>query len=81
MQENDTGSFDDCTPYVNKLAQLIQHNKLKSLTVVHMEVPCCSGLLRIADAAIAKSGVKLDYEDITISLDGQIKNRSKVACK
>jgi hypothetical protein len=73
--------LDDCTPYVDKLAQLIQHNNLKSLTVVHMEVPCCSGLLRIADAAIAKSGVKLDYEDITISLDGKIKNRSKVACK
>jgi NAD-dependent dihydropyrimidine dehydrogenase PreA subunit len=72
--------LDDCTPYVDKLAQIIQHNNLKSLTVVHMEVPCCSGLLRIADAAIAKSGAKLDYEDITISLDGQIKSRSKVAC-
>jgi NAD-dependent dihydropyrimidine dehydrogenase PreA subunit len=73
--------LDDCTPYVDKLAQIIQHNNLKSLTVVHMEVPCCSGLLRIADAAIAKSGVKLDYEDITISLDGQIKNRTIVTCK
>jgi Pyruvate/2-oxoacid:ferredoxin oxidoreductase delta subunit len=70
--------LDDCTPYVDKLAQIIQHNNLKSLTVVHMEVPCCSGLLRIADAAIAKSGIKLDYEDITISLDGQIKSRSNV---
>jgi Pyruvate/2-oxoacid:ferredoxin oxidoreductase delta subunit len=69
--------LDDCSPYVDKLAQIIQHNNLKSLTVVHMEVPCCSGLLRIADAAIALSGVKLDYEDITISLQGEIKNRTK----
>lgn len=72
--------LDDCSPYVDKLAQIIQHNNLKSLTVVHMEVPCCSGLLRIADAAIALSGVKLDYEDVTISLDGQIKNRVVVHC-
>jgi hypothetical protein len=43
-----------------------------------MEVPCCSGLLRIADAAIAKSGVKLGYEDITISLDGRVKSRIKL---
>jgi Pyruvate/2-oxoacid:ferredoxin oxidoreductase delta subunit len=73
--------LDDCTPYVDKLALIIQHNNLRSLTVVHMEVPCCSGLLRTADAAIAKSGIKLDYEDITISLDGKIKNRSNVTCK
>ena len=73
--------LDDCSPYVDKLAQIIQHNNLKSLTVVHMEVPCCSGLLRIADAAIALSGVKLDYEDITISLQGQIKNRTMVGCE
>lgn len=72
--------LDDCSPYADKLAQIIQHNNLKSLTVVHMEVPCCSGLLRIADAAIQKAGVKMDYEDITISLQGQIKNRSTVHC-
>jgi Pyruvate/2-oxoacid:ferredoxin oxidoreductase delta subunit len=70
--------LDDCTPYVDKLAQIIQHNNLRSLTVVHMEVPCCSGLLRIADAAIQKAGVKMDYEDITVTLQGQIKNRTKI---
>jgi Pyruvate/2-oxoacid:ferredoxin oxidoreductase delta subunit len=70
--------LDDCSPYVDKLAQIIQNNNLRSLTVVHMEVPCCSGLLRIADAAIAKSGVKLGYEDITISLDGRVKSRIKL---
>lgn len=71
--------LDDCSPYAEKLADIIQHNNLRSLTVVHMEVPCCSGLLRIADAAIQKAGLKLNYEDITISLQGQIKSRIKIA--
>jgi hypothetical protein len=40
-----------------------------------MEVPCCFGLVRIVQQAIANSGKKLKFEDITISLDGQIKSR------
>lgn len=72
--------LDDCSPYVDKLAQIIQHNQLKSLTVVHMEVPCCSGIVRIAELAIRQSGTAMEYEDITISLRGEILDRRKVPC-
>ena len=65
--------LDDTGPYVEKLAQLIKHNNLKSITVVHMEVPCCTGLVRIAQQAIALAGVEVPFKDITISLQGQIK--------
>ena len=65
--------LDDCLPYVDKLAQLIKHNQLKSITVVHMEVPCCMGLVRIAQQAIEKAGVEVPFKEITISLQGQIK--------
>ncbi len=65
--------LDDTTPYVEKLAQLIKHNNLKSLTVVHMEVPCCTGLVRIAQQAIALAGVEVPFKDVTISVQGQIK--------
>ena len=68
--------LDDCTPYVEKLAQLIKHNHLKRLTVVHMEVPCCTGLVRIAQQAMAQAGVEVPFEDITISLQGQILRRA-----
>jgi len=64
--------LDDCTPYVEKLAELIGHNHLKKLTVVHMEVPCCTGLVRIAQQAIALAGVEVPFEDITISRQGKI---------
>jgi hypothetical protein len=38
-------------------------------------VPCCFGLTKIVQQAIANSGKQLNFEDITISLDGQIKSR------
>lgn len=73
--------LDDCSPYVDKLAQIIQHNQLKSLTVVHMEVPCCTGIVRIAEAAIRQSGAAMEYEDITVSLRGEILRRQTIACR
>jgi hypothetical protein len=47
-------------------------NKLKSLSVVHMEVPCCHGLTRIVQEALAKAGVKMTFEDVTIGLNGDV---------
>ena len=70
--------LDDVEPYIEKLTQILNSNSLSSLTVVHMEVPCCFGLTRIVQQAIAGSGGKMSFEDITISLDGQIKKREFV---
>jgi len=64
--------LDDSYSYIEKMAEIIKTNKLKSLTVIHMEVPCCSGLTYIAKEAIASSGVKLSFEDITIDLRGNV---------
>jgi NAD-dependent dihydropyrimidine dehydrogenase PreA subunit len=64
--------LDDSQFYIEKLADIIRMNKLNSLTVIHMEVPCCSGLTYIAKEAIAGSGVKLPFEDVTIDLRGNV---------
>ena len=48
--------LDDGQAYVDKLVQIIRHSGLRSITVVHMEVPCCTGLVRIAQAAVAAAG-------------------------
>ncbi len=64
--------LDDAEYYVDKLSEILQTNKLKSLTVVHMQVPCCSGLSWIARKAIEKSSVKIPFEDVTISLKGEV---------
>lgn len=64
--------LDDSEAYIDKLAEIIKANNLKSFTVVHMEVPCCSGLTRIAKEAIIRSEKAMSFEDVTISLRGNI---------
>jgi len=64
--------LDDVRFYVEKFAQILQANDLHSLTVVHMEVPCCSGLTHVAREAITLSGKPLSFQDVTISLRGSV---------
>ncbi|HYW78381.1 MAG TPA: 4Fe-4S binding protein [Thermoguttaceae bacterium] len=64
--------LDDTNSYVEKLAAILTASNIKSLTVVHMEVPCCTGLLRIAEAARQVSGLKTPLEDVTVSIRGRI---------
>ena len=64
--------LDDTGAYVQKLADIITTAKPTSLTVVHMEVPCCGGLGRMAQAAVELAGSDLTINDITISLRGEV---------
>lgn len=64
--------LDNSEFYVEKLAEIIRSNALKSLTVVHMEVPCCFGLTQIAKKAVEAAGENLVFEDITIDLQGNV---------
>ena len=48
--------LDETQGYVEKLAELIKRNDLKSLTVAIMTVPCCSGLERIVRLAVELFG-------------------------
>lgn len=70
--------LDDTAPYVEKLAEIVRSGNLRSLTVVHMEVPCCSGLTRVAREAIARSGRSMRFEDVTISLRGEVLRRQTI---
>jgi Pyruvate/2-oxoacid:ferredoxin oxidoreductase delta subunit len=70
--------LDDSQPYIEKMAEVIKLNSLKSLTVVHMVVPCCSGLTHIAKEAIKLSGTGISFTDITIDLDGTIKRTETI---
>jgi len=64
--------LDDAGSYAAKLTEIFKLNKINSLTVVHMEVPCCSGMMGIVKHAIEASGIDLKVKDITISLQGEI---------
>jgi Pyruvate/2-oxoacid:ferredoxin oxidoreductase delta subunit len=69
--------LDDAQFYVEKLADIIQVGAIRSLTVVHMEVPCCTGLVRIAQAAIGIAGGQVPLEEVTISISGKILGTDK----
>ena len=62
--------LDDTAPYVDKLAAMITQSNLKSITVVHMEVPCCNGLIFMARQAVAQSGRDIPLETVCISIRG-----------
>jgi hypothetical protein len=63
--------LDDIAYYKEKITQIINNNDVKSITYAHMEVPCCFGLLPVIKDAIARSGKKVPFEDVTISIKGE----------
>ena len=64
--------LDDSEAYVAKMSSILLHSRPSSLTIVHMEVPCCSGLCRIVQKAIAEVRHELPVKDITISTTGAV---------
>jgi len=70
--------LDDARFYIEKLADILRVNKIRSLTVIHMEVPCCHGLTRIAKEALKQAGQKMAFEDVTVDLHGSVAKVEKV---
>lgn len=64
--------LDDAQAHVDKLAQLLAGGGMRSLTIVHMEVPCCSGLNHIVEQAMQRSGAKLPVGEMVISRTGTV---------
>jgi ferredoxin len=58
--------------YVEKITSLIDEAKINTLTVIIMQVPCCGGLLAIAEEALNKSKRKIPIKAIVVSLQGEI---------
>ena len=68
---------DRIEAYVQKLTAILQTHDVKSVTVAHMEVPCCTGIVRIVREAIKRAGADaLPFRDITVGIDGTIKAES-----
>lgn len=65
--------LDETGGYIEKLAEIIKANDLKSFSVVRMEVPCCGGLLRLAQMAVQQADSHLAVREVVISLDGKVK--------
>jgi Pyruvate/2-oxoacid:ferredoxin oxidoreductase delta subunit len=66
--------LDDFQAHQEKLNAILKQSGIKSITVVHMEVPCCSGLVHMAKQAILASGNVVPFNDVTISIRGERKD-------
>ncbi|MBL7131999.1 MAG: 4Fe-4S binding protein [Candidatus Omnitrophica bacterium] len=64
--------LDDTSVYKEKITQIFKNNNIKSVTRVHMEVPCCFGSVGIIKSAIADSGKKAPFRETTISIKGEL---------
>ena len=64
--------LDNPQSYVDKLTDILQQSSLRSLTIVHMEVPCCTGLCQIARMALENSRQSVPVREVTVSVDGQV---------
>jgi len=58
--------------YSIKLTEIFKNNDIKSVTIVKMEVPCCSGLGNAAIKALQACGKMIPWELITLSLEGEV---------
>ena len=64
--------LDDAGFYREKLANIIKANDIEFINVVYMEVPCCGGLVRLVQGAVADSGNKVPVKLTKISIGGEI---------
>lgn len=60
--------------YIDKISLMIDVAQIKSLTIAVMEVPCCSGLVKIVQMAADKASRKIPINKIVIGIKGDIKS-------
>ena len=58
--------------YVEKLTAMIDVSKVNTITVMMMEVPCCSGLLQMVGSALAKASRKVPVKKVIVGISGEI---------
>jgi ferredoxin len=63
--------FDDAEEYTEKFAEIFRTAGIRSITVVEMEVPCCSKLPLIIKKALGLSDKRIPMEEIVISRRGE----------
>lgn len=67
--------FDDRDEFVAKFTRIFRVAGIRSVTVVIMEVPCCSALPAILETAMDQAGVQVPMEVVVLGTRGQIQDR------
>ncbi len=64
--------FNDARAYAAKLTEILRQNNVASVTVVHMEVPCCTGLKWAVNKALEGSGKHVPVKEFEVKVGGDI---------
>lgn len=65
--------LDDAASYVEKLTAVFAGNDIRSVTVAHMEVPCCTGLVTLVKEALAAAGRRgMAFRVLTVGIEGRV---------
>ena len=64
--------------YLDKLTALIDEAQVNTITVMVMEVPCCGGLLRMAQTAVERATRKVPIKAVVVGVDGEIRKETWV---
>lgn len=64
--------------YIEKLISMIDNSNINTLAVMIMEVPCCGGLLKIAQAALQKADRKIPLKLLVVGIKGDVLNEKWV---
>ncbi len=60
--------------YVEKLAVMIDQSKIETLTVLVMDVPCCSGLMELVRRAREKCQRYIPVKKVVLTVNGNVKS-------
>jgi len=63
--------FDDQELYIQRFTDILKTCNLQSITVLIMEVPCCSSMNVIIDKALKQAGVDVPVKRVTLSVRGE----------
>jgi hypothetical protein len=64
--------FDDARAYAQKLTDIFKQNNIASVTVIHMEVPCCTGLKWAVNKALESSDKHMPIKEYEVKIGGEI---------
>lgn len=64
--------LDNVEAHLEKLTEILRRSAVKHITVMRMEVPCCSALVRIVEEAVKRSGRAIPVEVVVIGVKGDV---------
>ena len=71
--------FDNAQEYVKKFAEIFRSAGIRSVTVIDMEVPCCSAMPAIVKKGMQEAGKSIPIKEVVISIRGEIIGHNKNA--